>query len=229
MNKLVKIAAATGLMLGALAVTDAQITKQGNAYLLRMKFAKGQTAKYQMDMTMNMGAQKMSMSMPMTQKVTNVRANGAAEINYTMGPMSMNGKPMGNQTQSTRIVMDPSGKVIEGQNMGQTGASVSLPAKPVRVGESWTVNTKMAAGTAGPMDVKATYTLAGFQTIAGKQAAKINVKMSAAGQMSMNGSGTMLLLSSDGSLHSANINMNMKGQQQGQQMNVTSTIALKRV
>lgn len=234
MKTIAKLAAVSFAALVAVGFADAQVTKQGNGYLLRMKFTPGQTSKFNIAMDTSAAGQSMKMAMPMTQKVVSVK-NGVADLTMNVGPMSMNGKPMNTQVQTINVSMDSTGKVVKGAPMGQTGTQVSLPEKPVKVGESWTVNTKTQAGMGGNMDVKATYTLAGFQTVAGKQMAKLNVKMSAGGQMTMKGDGTMLLLMTDGSLHTANLKMNMtmpqpqgQGAQGGQPMNIVTNMTIKR-
>src|SRR5688572_7694840 len=114
-----KLAALLGLALIVAANGAAQITKSGNGYLFRMKYAKGQTAKYAMDVKASIKnpqtgkTQTMDMSMPMVSKVTAV-SGGTGTIQATVGPVKalVDGKPFNlpnNQPKTQTTKMDARG------------------------------------------------------------------------------------------------------------------------
>ena len=192
------------LAIGTLvAVSHGQVAKSGSGYLFRMKFAKGQKASYSMTMSGQMTGQKFSMAMPMAMTVTGV-SGGVGTMDYKVGPMSMilNGKPVNQppQVRNVTIKQDARGNIIGGQGAQMGGMnSIGLPAKPIRIGNTWTAKTKTASAT-GPMDVQATYKFIGIEQVGSRQAAKIGITMKGTGQANVTGTGTMWLAMADGSL-----------------------------
>lgn len=188
---------------------DAQISKQGNAYLLRIRYTKGQTINY--TITTSGGPANMRMQARMT--VRDVR-NGVAtvESRITMPNMRGQGGQVPEPMTSTMQVNNR-GQVVSG-NAGMTAAaSPTLPERPVRIGESWTGNVGGgAAGNAG--NLSARYTLVGVRRQGNREIAEISMTMTGAmgaggSANRMTGQGRMILLTSDGSLLSGNVNFNM--------------------
>lgn len=205
---------AVAFALTVLVVSSAfgQITKSGNAYLFRMKFVKGQTMNYAMNVTSTIpGASKpQTMSMPMSMTVTDV-TNGIATIKYKMtSPMG------GSKPQEITVKMDNTGKLVSGSAPSMNGISATLPKNPVAVGGSWKNTTSVPSGAAGNMNVTNTYKFLGFKTVNGKQVANISVSMSGkSSAISVSGGGTMLLSVADGSMVNTAMNVDTSVSMQG--------------
>jgi hypothetical protein len=216
-----------GLMLSQ--TSTGQVTKSGQGYLLRMKFTKGQTLNYRLNMNMTtpMSTNAMNIVGPIKMTVASVD-KGVATLNTTAGPFTSGGKALGKQETAT-IKQDTMGRIVGG-DANQIQSFVSLPQKPVKVGESWTATNKINAGPAGAMTVNAKYTLKSVGNVNGKQVANIAVSLSGAGQMKVNGSGSVQMLVSDGSLmdSTTTLNMTMNNPQNGQSMTMKATSKLTR-
>lgn len=203
----------TGLLLLAVGSASAQISKQGNAYLFRMKYTKGQTLKFVMKMTGQMNNQAFAMTMPMTEKVTAVSRAGVATMNIAMGDMAMtvNGKPMTQKMpanmQKVTVEIDSKGNTKGGG--GQQNTNVALPDKAVPIGGSWTANTTAPTGMGQPMEVTATYKFTGIERVGGYNTAKIAVTMSGTGAMAVSGKGFLWLNMADGSMVKNSTKMSM--------------------
>ncbi|HWA84084.1 MAG TPA: hypothetical protein VG820_11645 [Fimbriimonadaceae bacterium] len=191
-------------------MASAQVTKRGNAYLFRTKYTKGQVITYVMNMKSSARGQAINVTMPMTQKVVSVTKSGVATVSVSMGKLLMNGKPIGTGTPATAQKMtfeaDSEGHVKGG---GQQNTTISLPAKPIPVGGTWTATTNAPTGMGQAMQVTATYKLIGFERKDGFQTAKVSVTMSGSGQMAISGSGTMWLNMADGSMVRDTMKMSM--------------------
>jgi hypothetical protein len=209
-------AVAAVALLGLVSYAVPQIAKSGNGYLLRMKFTKGQTIRYNMTTTVEgQGAQGMgNVTMPFSMNVKDVKGDVATLV-YTVGPISMGGKQMDGKPQTIEMQMNSRGEPV-GQNASQAPmGGVTLPKGPISVGQTW--NSSMKVNQPFPMEVKTTYRLVGIKTVDGRQVADINMSMTSGGQISTKGSGNMLLLLSDGSLYRANMSQTMSmGGGQGQ-------------
>jgi hypothetical protein len=198
--------AASYLALPTLA--EAQVTKKGSAYQFRTKFKKGQVIKYQFDTTIA-GPQAMTIEMPMKMSVLNV-VKDIADIEATVGPISMNGKAMGQPgtgVQTQTFKMNNMGKVV-GNNAKAVGLGASLPEKPIPVGGTYTATLPLGPA-AGGGNAKATYKFKGIKNVDGRPVAELAVTVASAGTQKLGGSGTIFLLVSDGSLHKANLDMQM--------------------
>lgn len=217
------------LLVAALAgAATAQITKQGDGYLLRMKYKKGDVVKYTMTTT-STGANipAMNMKMPMSNKVLSV-AKGVAELEYTVGPMTNNGKAMG-QAQTMKAKVDSRGKITGGGAQLQQMSNITLPEKPVKVGASWKGTQTTEAGPSGTLTLNATYTFVGVKTVSGKQVAEIKVTVSGGNQMmKTSGGGTMRLLTVDGSLYSTAMDQTITLSQGQQGINIKTKVAIVR-
>ncbi len=203
------------------APAQAQVAAQGGGFLLRTKYTKGQSFKYKMTTTVTGGPSKMPpMEIPMTIKVKDVK-NGIATLTYSM-------KTPGQSTPSNiEVKVDPRGKMVGGsgiealQGMGAMGAT--LPEKPVRIGQTWTQTIDNPAMQG--MKLTTTYKFNGLKNVRGAQVAEIGMTIKGTGpqNMTMSGSGTMILLASDGTMRSTSMSMDMK--MQGMTLKSTTTFA----
>jgi NMD protein affecting ribosome stability and mRNA decay len=195
------------ILLGLLAApsfSDAQVTQQGNKYLFRMKFTKGQKVSYKMTSTSTgMGSQAISTSMTMTTTVTDVK-NGKATMEVAMGQILMNGKPMGQGGQKQTITVDSTGGNVQGAGMGTVGAN--FPKEAIAIGDTWKASVPVAAGGAGSGNMQSTYKFVGFTNVNGIRAARITISVSGFST----GSGTMLVDTRDGSMISTDITTTTK-------------------
>ncbi len=216
---------------GALALTfglgaapqtlNAQVTKQGAGYSLSLKLAKGASYKYVLkaviDASAAMGgtapkgqSSKQTMSSPITMKVVDVK-NGISTVSVTQTPPSMGGTAA--KPQTVTIKVDKTGKVTEGN---EAGVMVSLPTKPIKIGESWT-STSTTRGMGVPLQVTTKATLKAVKASGGRQIAEIAVVTNAKGSgMSGTGKGTYTIDAKDGMIVTYNLvqtmNMTMPAQ-----------------
>lgn len=195
--------------LGLIAASDparAQVTAQGGGYLLRFKFVKGQTIKYDVTTSAASPGGKgggMNFNMPVSMKITDVK-NGVATIAATTTIPDLTGKGGKQQSHTETMKMDNRGRAQgAGSNVLQ-GMQVALPAGPVKIGSSWTESVKNPAMPG--MTVKSTYKLVSVQS----GSANVNVTLSTSGQgMNMTGSGLMKIAVADGWPTSFKMNMKM--------------------
>jgi len=188
------------------ATASAQITRNGAAYLFRIKHQVGSTATFGVVSTIggvSANGQPMKFTMPMVWKTVAVKG-GVATIDTTVGPVSLGKEPMMNATKN-RIQIDSRGQLVGKAGTGQQ-VSPSLPAQPIKVGQSWSASAPIEMPGQGPKKISATYTFKGIKTIAGKPFAELAIKTS--GQA--NGTGTMLLFMSDGTLFRSTMNMTLQ-------------------
>lgn len=193
-------------LVGLSTFATAQITKSGQGYLFRMSHKSGTTFRYSVASTLtstNQSAAPMKFTLPMIWKVLGVK-NGVATIDTTVGPVTMGTSTMMQPTKN-RIQLDARGRLVGKAGTGQQ-VTPALPEKPIKVGQSWSASAPVDLPMQGDNKVNATYTFKGFKTVNGKQMAELAVKTT--GQAA--GSGTMLLLASDGSLFRSNIRMNLQ-------------------
>lgn len=191
----------------------AQVSKQGNAYLIRMKYTKGAVYKYAMDVQSAMpkqansgAASTMKMTAPMQMTVQKADA-GKGTIIYSAGPFKVNGKANGNATKAT-LIQDSRGKIVGGDAQYSNVNSVPLPEKPVAIGGKWTADMPINAGM-GPMTLKATYTFKGLKMIGTKQFAVLGLSVIGGPQDMMKGTGDLLLSAADGWMHSMSMLLNI--------------------
>lgn len=212
----------------ACCVASAQVTKQGSGYLLRMKFKQGEVTKFVMTTTTSgSGAPAMNLKMPMTTKVLAVKG-GVAEVEYNVGPMTNNGKAMG-EAQKVTSKIDSRGKLSGGSPQLQQMGNITLPEKAIPVGGVWKGTQNSQAGPSGSITINATYTLVGIKTVGGKQVAEIKVAMTGGNQMlKTTGGGTMFLRVADGSLHSTVLDQSISIAQGQQSITVKSKVSIVR-
>jgi hypothetical protein len=211
---------------GACSTAGAQITKQGNAYLFRMKFTKGQKLNY----TITSAAQVpnnpagMKAVVPMSMTVQDVKGN-VATIQMVTGPMTVNGKPFGQQ-QTTVVKLNDRGKPVGGATPGQQVAT-QLPEKPLKVGESYTSsNTVNMMGQ--QFAVKSVNKFLGIKHVGSRNVAAIATTISGSGAMKSTGTGTAYLDLADGQLVSMNMNQNLTMGQGAQAQTIKSVVNVTR-
>lgn len=177
-------------------MAEAQVTSQANnTYLLRYKWTKNKSYKYDLTTTMtsaalpNMQPVKDTISL----KVTDVQ-NGIATLTSTV------------QGQSSTAKVDNRGQVQGGGS--NTVQAPTLPAKAIKVGGTWTgsENLPMMAGAKS----NTTYTLKGFKTVNGSKKAHISAAIKVTGG-GMNGTGNAdyLVDMTDGMLYRGTVKMDM--------------------
>lgn len=191
-------------LLAAPAVAPAQVTRQGDGYLLRVKFTKGQTIRYTIANSISTSAQGNStpqaMSIPLSIRVMSVAGN-VATLEASVGPMGGQSQP---QRQTMR--MDTRGKVVGGPAEGiQSLTGVAMPQGPVRIGQSWK-DTVQVPSPLGPISSTTTYTFRGIKSVGGRSVAELDITMTGKGSsLGLTGSGKVQILVSDGTLQGLNM------------------------
>lgn len=183
---------------------QAQVTKSGSGYLIRMKFTKGSIMRYTSNTTVRFSGtpKPITVSGPMIVQVTNVQGD-VGTLHTTVGPMKMS--TGGSQpAQTTDIKENSRGKLMSGAGAAQM--NVVLPEKPVAPGATWTSSTPLPGGMG---TVNAKYKFVGVKSMGGKQVAQISVTMTGAGKTAVSGNGAVYLLASDGSMFATTTNMKM--------------------
>lgn len=210
---------------------NAQVTKQGDRYLFRMKLTKGATASYRLTTAANApggGQNSFAMTMTMKSKVLSVSGD-VATVEYVVTPAK--GSPGGTTPQKMTMKVNTRGKVVGGdKQMAQMGMQSALPDKPVAVGGSWT-DTIPVQTAMGTITTKATYRFTGISNRAGKPVANIQLNMTGSGAgMNFTGTGTLAIRMGDGSLDNLTMQQKMKvgGGNSGQPVNVTVNVTMTR-
>lgn len=215
--KLIALVGLAAISLQGSELAHGQITKQGNGYLMRMKFTPGAVLKYILDIsaTSPQSPKPMNMTMTMTQKIKSVK-NGVATVEVSSTPV--NGQKVPTQT----VTVDNRGKTS-----GGAGSSVSLPEGPIPIGGTWKGSLPgMQQGMAG----SALYKLLSVKNIGGKEQAEIglSIQVSQGQGMKVTGSGKMFLYTADGSLNNMSMTMNMSMSNQGKTFNSKMTMGMRR-
>jgi hypothetical protein len=217
------------LVISLAVLSPAQISKKGNAYLMRTKYATGQKMKYVMNNVANVPGmqQGMKMSSPILMDVKSVK-NGVATIDVTTGPAMLNGKSQGD-TDKRMVKLDNRNKPVGGQSNFEGFSSFEFPALPVAPGASWKGKTKLDTPMGG-IQLNATYKFIGVKTVNGKAVAEIRSTFSGAMMGPITGSSTTLLLLSDGSLYSADAKTTteIKMSADAKPTKISATITVKR-
>lgn len=188
---------------------NAQVTKAGAAYLLRIKWVKGQVIKYNISMTGSMLPKAQIITSTLT--VKDVK-NGVATVESKV-TMPTTGNSRNTKPQVATMKIDSRGKVTGDTGGSMTGAATpTFPQGPVKIGQSWKGDMNVSQG----MNLNATYTLLGVKTVNGKVIADIGQKVTGnMGEMgSMTGNGKVEIFGADGSVRGGNMlmNLNMKSQ-----------------
>ncbi len=221
-------------VLGTGGLSNAQVTKQGTGYLMRVKYTKGQTLKYNMAVVSQMkggpNGGNMTMNMPMSMTALDVK-NGITTLKVTSGPSKMMGQEMPKSEQTVKV--DSRGRVIGG-GTSMSSMTGAMPEKPVKIGQVWTQDVDMPMGATGSaMKMKGTYKLI---SVTGNVATMSASVVGGQSGMKMTGSGTMRMRIADGSLDGGILNMVMDmdgpsgGKTKGPQtMTVKIAITIKRL
>jgi hypothetical protein len=201
---LLRIALPAVLGLGLVAPACAQITKVGNAYSFRVKFAAGSVIKYNTVVNFSVGGAKQSFSTPMVQSVIGVH-HDIADLLLKSGPLKVNGKPAGQQVV-TRMSVDRQGQFLEGKDSGSSGIT-TFPLKPLRLGQTWKGRVPLVLGGLqgnSTSTVTTTYRFVRMTTYKNQKVAELALAFKTGGQFAITGAGTAFVLAKDGNmLHSA--------------------------
>ena len=109
-----------------------------------------------------------------------------------------------------------------------------MPEKPLAVGKSWTSKSKGFVGPAAQMELNATYRFLGIKVNKeGAKLAEVAMRAESApdkGAITASTKGTVWLLVSDGSMHSASLSQTVRIVLQGQKQPMTArqTIRVER-
>ncbi|MBL8060505.1 MAG: hypothetical protein JNK63_07315 [Chthonomonas sp.] len=203
---------------------NAQVTKSGPGYLLRIKWVKGQVMKYNITMSGSMMPKPQVISSIMTVKdVKNGIATVESKVTMPSTGSSRNTKP-----QVSTMKIDSRGKVIGESNGSLTGAATpTFPQGPVKIGQSWKGDMSVSQG----MNLNATYTLISVKTVNGKMIAEVGQRVTGSmGEMgSMAGNGKVEIYGTDGSVRGGNMAMSLTmkssdSKSQPSKMNFTTKI-----
>lgn len=211
MKKLIALSAAAMLVatFAALPMTsDAQVTKSGSKYTLRMKWSKGMKLNYSVTMTPQGVQGASSMQMALAYNVKDVKG-GVATIDSRV---SMTGQePMSGTTK-----VDSRGRVV-GESTGGGGTIVELPEKAVAIGDTWKTSGQVPTPM-GNLNGSATNKLMGFKKINGKEYAHVQTTMTTKGGF---GDGTgktdSLIDMKDGMMFRSTMGMTFTTKAQGSQ------------
>jgi hypothetical protein len=184
-----------------------QVTKQGSAYLLRVRYSKGQVLTYKtingVEGDKGPGA-GLRLNMPLTLTVTDVKGPYAT-VRCKVGP-ALNGKAemFPSQTVIVRI-----NNRNDTDNKAAAPVGMGLPKNAVRVGETWESDAPVNMGNGGVKTLHAIYKFNGIKTVDGMEVAQLSYQVSGAAQ----GGGSMSLLVKDGTIWSnrSRLSLNMAG------------------
>ena len=209
------------------AAASAQIKKvSGGAYLMRLKFTKGQTIHLELSESLsglppNVGGStadgKMSVVMQSKSTVQSV-TNGAATMIVVVGPTTINGKTQNTTSPPKSVTVDSMGHPVGATKGSSQGFGTRLPEKAVKVGDSWSAPLPVGGAT-GSTGGSATYTFKGIKNVDGKQVAVI--VMSIKNPQIKSGGGTLYLTVADGAMYKGSLTLNTINPQTGAPMTMT--------
>ncbi|MBX3115426.1 MAG: hypothetical protein KF836_12745 [Fimbriimonadaceae bacterium] len=201
--RIITTALLVGLMGSAVVVApsiaEAQVSKKGTKYQLRMKWTKNLKMSYDIDI--QAPGQSQSMKMGLTYLVKSVKG--------TTGSVLVTMSGMGEKPSSSTVSIDERGRVSGGDSQSM-GNFLEYPVNPIGVGESWSTKGSLPGMTGGTMDGTAKHTLKGFKTISGKQYAHIASTITTSSGNDLKGSGSSDSLVSMADGHTLRSTMNMK-------------------
>ena len=199
-----------------------QVSKVGNRYLFRVKYTKGEVLNYKMiasDPGMNA-----DVTMPIKVRVSSV-SHGVADVFYSTS-VAVNGHVGPSQEQE--VLVDSLGQALD----GSTTTLITFPAKPIRIGDSWSAalpGSQMLDGVRGK------FTFAGLRLVGGVNEAIVNIKLNFTGAMHGSGEGRAQIDAADGQVRLMVFNVLMTAKipaMQGQPSRTSSiraTTTMKRV
>jgi len=188
------------LALGAIVVlaasANAQVTKQGAGYLLRAKYSKGQVIRFNTSNKVRGATAQpgsaIDVTIPITMRVLDVKS-GIATVQLKLGEAKL-GQSVINPGQTAVVRLNSRN---EGTGTaGGANVAAALPAKAVKVGQTWTATAPISTGMGPSQNMKATYKFQGLKSVGGRQVAVITYSVTGFAK----GNGTMRLLTSDGTI-----------------------------
>jgi hypothetical protein len=186
-----------------------QVTPSKGSYLLRMKFKKGVV---RFDTKINQVApagKGVSVGMPFVQKIVKVD-KGVASMAMVIGPMLLNGKSFG-EAQTTQIIRVNSQGMIQGSATTSGQGLTIFPVKPVKSGDVWSSSITVPSVGSNTATASATYQFVRLTQYLGKPVAELKTKIVSNRGGDISGTGTTLILASDGSLLHSDLQMNFGG------------------
>lgn len=221
------------LLLAAVSLTSvapAQVAPSGEGYTIRVKYVAGQVTNYKVASKIDITGGPEGMPAPGPQSTDISVRQEVVEVKDGVSTLKVEttGGPTETPTQTFQV--DEHGKVVgqpegtpPGQNM--SGFPTGLPDRALKVGETWSSETEMP-GIPGGGKIKVDYTFQGLKTVEGKSVAQIDFKMSLAGEMTMDGEGTVILDPADGQLLSTTSRNTMTIKVPGVDKSMTISISL---
>jgi hypothetical protein len=184
---------------------EAQVSKAGNGYLLRVKYHQGQVLRYQLNTkTSDNTNQSIDVSIPIKMRVTGVQGT-TYTLRTAVGPVKVGSRQMG-RPKVKEAKIDSLGRASVGAS--NPGMASSFPEKAVKIGDTWTSTMPMAQ-LGG--NVNAKFRFMGIKKVQGQDVALINLGItSSGGPFTSQGSGVIHVLVSDGSLESMTMAIHMK-------------------
>ncbi len=189
------------VLLGGCALAGSQISPNGGAYLLRMKFKPGSVYKYAVNMTFRVNSRAQSSSQNTTMKVLSVK-NGVGTINISSpGGKGPDGStiPAANKT----LQMNNRGQAVGGDSMGMTQVA-SFPQQAIKVGGSWT-----GSYTIQGLKADTKYTLLGMSSKHGRNCAHVSVSLTMGAPVNGRGNGEMFVGTDDGQVVESGMKLKM--------------------
>ncbi len=196
---------------------NAQVTKVGEAYQFRAKYAAGAKYAYTTRTTLKPtggavmigpGANNV-LSGPLSVVVQSMK-EGNATLKITIGPMSAKGKSVADE-QTETVQVDTENKLLEFMK-NATRLDISMPlfsTDPMMVGDRYTVAQKLLRNGRS-MDVISTYYFRGLKTVAGQQVAELEASITGQGDLQYVNHGTIYVAVSDGTLVSSDMKQSIR-------------------
>lgn len=189
-----------GVVLVGSPASEAQVTKSGSKYQLRMKWSKGAKLGYNLEMK-QVGGSSAPMKMGIDYVVSSVKG--------TSGVVDVTVKGMGQEPQKEKLTIDNRGRSTGGSTSG-FGNILEFPQEAVAIGGTWKTKANLPGMGGGSMTGTATNTLKGFRTEGGKQFAHVVTDLKTTGG-GVTGAGTTntLISMSDGHIFRSSMNLKM--------------------
>jgi hypothetical protein len=204
--------------------SEAQVTKSGSKYLLRMKWTKGLSMNYEINMRQQ-GGNGQGQKMGLNYAVQSVKGTSAVVLVTVNMP--------GQQPTKQKVTIDDRGKATGGEAAGLNNA-LEFPKEPIAVGGTWKTSG-VFPGMSGQLKGTSTNVFKAIKTEGGKQYAVIESTLKATGGgMTGNNKSTSLIDMADGHMKRSTMNMKMSismkdnsGKTQTQTIDMVVNIARK--
>jgi hypothetical protein len=200
------------LTLVALGVTtlgaQAQVTRSGAGYLMRVKYTKGQVIRLNTSNSVaglnSTPGGKMQFKTPITLRVLEVQGT-KAKVQMKMGAVTY-GSTIMNPGSTAVVTLDNRNRPVDGG--ANAGVGAALPAQTIKVGSTWQ-GTVPISTQLGNSRITAKYKFAGLKNLGGRMVAVITYVVSGMAT----GTGRMTLLAKDGTLNSNEMKLTMSAGQ----------------